>query len=72
MIQPKNKVVDYDGIGLMFENNGFDRPRIQDTGNKEFMVHGLKQDIVVLHADEIDDLIILLQEVKAHGYKIDY
>ncbi|MFV1457492.1 hypothetical protein [Bacillus mycoides] len=72
MLKPKNKIVDYDGNGLRFEQNGGDRPRVQDVEDGEFHIYGLKNGTVNIHKEDVDDLILLLQEVKAHGYKIDY
>lgn len=72
MMKPKNKIVDYGGNGLTFEQNGDNRPRVQDIEDGEFHVYGLKNGTAVIHKEDVDDLILLLQEVKAHGYKIDY
>lgn len=72
MANPNNKVIDYGGNGLRFEVDGYERPRIQDTGDGEFSIHDLIGGSAFINKDDIDDLIILLQEVKAHGYKIDY
>lgn len=71
MIKPNNKVVTYGRNGLMFDKAGDKRPSVQDTGDGEFILYGV-DGYKVIHKDDIDDLIILLQEVKAHGYKIDY
>ncbi|WP_353053434.1 hypothetical protein [Bacillus thuringiensis] len=43
MIKPKNKVIDYGGNGLKFEMNSEERPCIQDIGNGEFTINGLKK-----------------------------
>jgi hypothetical protein len=64
-------VTNYGGNGLRFEVNGEDRPRIQDVDDGEFMIHH-SQGSTIIHKKDIDDLIILLKKVKAHGYKIDY
>lgn len=68
----KNKVVDFGGNGLQFESNGENRPKVQDIEDGDFSLSNLKLGTVGIHKDDIDDLIILLQEVKYHGYKIDY
>ena len=68
----KNKVIDYGGNGLKFEINGDDRPRIQDLDDDQFAIYGLEEGNAYIHKNDIDDLIILLQELKAHNYKIDY
>lgn len=72
MLKPKNKIVDYDGNGLRFEQNGENRPHVQDVRDGEFHLYGLKNGTVRINKEDVDDLILLLQEVKAHGYKIDY
>lgn len=72
MLKPKNKIIDYGGKGLKFEQNGDNRPRVLDIGDGEFAVSGLYAGNCVVCKEDVDDLILLLQEVKAHGYKIDY
>ncbi|WP_460271695.1 hypothetical protein [Bacillus sp. NEAU-Y102] len=72
MLKPKNKIVDYDGNGLRFEQNGENRPHVQDVGDGEFHLYGLKNGTVRINKEDVDDLILLLQEVKAHEYTIDY
>ena len=69
----ENKVVAYGGNGLQFEYEGGDRPRIDVDGEGEYTIYGLSSDMVVnFNKQNIDDLIILLQEVKAHNYLLDY
>ena len=71
MLKNKNKVVEYGGNGLKFNEDGDSRPRIQDIDDDLFSLYH-KRGSAFIHKDDIDDLIILLQEVKAHNYKIDY
>lgn len=71
MIKPENKVIEFGGNGLKFEQNSEDRPCIQEIDEGEFAIY-TNDGTKYIQKNDIDDLIILLQEVKAHGYKIDY
>lgn len=71
MNNPENNIIEYGGNGLKFERNDNDRPHIQDNDDGDFTVF-TADNTFVIHKDFIDDVIILLQEVKAHNYKIDY
>lgn len=66
-----DKVIEYGKNGLQFESNGGSRPRVHDIGDGEFYVYDLVNGSAYLDKEDIDDLIILLQEVKAKSYKID-
>ena len=71
MIKPENKVIEFGGDGLKFEIDSGNRPCIQEVDKGEFVIYtngGTKH----IHRDEIDDLIILLQEVKLNGYKLNF
>lgn len=70
MIKSANKVIEFGGNGLKFEENSEDRPCIQEIDEGEFAIY-TNDGIKYINKEDIDDLIIL-QEVKAHGYKIDY
>lgn len=60
----KDKVIDYGGNGLQFEENGENRPRVQDLENGEFVISGLVDGNAYLNKEDIDDLIILLKKLK--------
>jgi hypothetical protein len=71
MAKDKDFVIDFGGNGLMFKENGEERPKIQELEDELFYIGNLTHGNAYIHKDDIHDIIILLQEVKAHGYKID-
>ncbi|MGM9986371.1 MAG: hypothetical protein ACI35O_03990 [Bacillaceae bacterium] len=72
MKSDKNKVIDFGGNGLQFEQDAMNRPRLQDLDGGEFVISNVGSGHIYFKKEDVDDLIILLKEVKAHDYKIDY
>jgi hypothetical protein len=66
----ENFVTYFGGNGLCFEVDAENRPKIQDIGDGQFMLYH-REGITCIHKNDINDLIILLKEIKEHGYKID-
>jgi hypothetical protein len=57
----------YSANGLRFKGNN--RPVVREVGKNEYMIHVDGRHLVI-DKENIDDLILLLEEVKVRNYKI--
>ncbi|MEM5009285.1 hypothetical protein WKH57_01060 [Niallia taxi] len=62
--------IEKSGNMLKFRSSGDWRPRIQDLGDGVFNIYELENGSAVIRKDDIEDLIVLLQAVRDHGYQI--
>lgn len=62
-----NFIKGYDGNKLVFRENGVNRPLLQDYDEDEYTISNLSNGAIFLDRKDIDDLIILLEEIKNSG-----